>query len=44
MTRLTTLDLTPLHRHMVGFDRMFDEMDRLFENSVNSQAPTTLLN
>jgi molecular chaperone IbpA len=38
MTRLTTLDLTPLHRHMVGFDRMFDEMDRLFENSVNSQG------
>ena len=38
MTRLTTLDLTPLHRHMVGFDRMFDEMDRLFENSVNTQG------
>ena len=36
MTRLTTLDLTPLHRHMVGFDRMFDEMDRLFENSPNN--------
>ncbi len=33
MTRITTLDLTPLNRHMVGFDRMFDEMDRLFENS-----------
>jgi len=38
MTRLTTLDLTPLHRHMVGFDRMFNEMDRLFENSVNTQG------
>ena len=38
MTRITTLDLTPLNRHMVGFDRMFDEMDRLFENSVNSQG------
>jgi len=35
MTRLTTLDLPSIHRHFVGFDRMFDEMDRLFENSAN---------
>ena len=33
MTRLTTLNLPTFHRHMIGFDRMFDEMDRLFENS-----------
>ncbi len=34
MTRLTTLDLPSIHRHFVGFDRMFDEMDRMFENSA----------
>jgi len=34
MTRLTTLDLPSIHRHFVGFDRMFDEMDRMFENST----------
>jgi len=34
MTRLTTLDLPSIHRHFVGFDSMFDEMDRLFENSA----------
>ena len=34
MTRITTLDLPSIHRHFVGFDRMFDEMDRMFENSA----------
>ena len=34
MTRLTTLDLPSIHRHCVGFDNMFNEMDRLFENSA----------
>ena len=34
MTRITTLDLPAIHRHFVGFDRMFDEMDRMFENSA----------
>ena len=34
MTRITTLDLPSIHRHFVGFDRMFDEMDRMFENST----------
>ena len=33
MTRLTTLDLPSIHRHFVGFDSLFDEMDRMFENS-----------
>ena len=36
MTRITTLNLPTFHRHMIGFDRMFDEMDRLFENSPNN--------
>ena len=35
MTRLTTLDLPSIHRHFVGFDNLFDEMDRIFENSAN---------
>tara|TARA_Y100000589_G_scaffold328934_1_gene374169 strand:+ start:125 stop:589 length:465 start_codon:yes stop_codon:yes gene_type:complete len=38
MTRLTTLDLPSIHRHFVGFDRMFDEMDRIFENSTKGQG------
>jgi len=33
MTRLTTLDLPHFHRQFIGFDRLFDEMDRAFENS-----------
>ena len=36
MTRITTLNLPTFHRHMIGFDRMIDEMDRLFENSPNN--------
>ena len=38
MTRITTLDLPSIHRHFVGFDRMFDEMDRIFENSTKGQG------
>ena len=34
MTRLTTLDIPSIHRHFVGFDQMFHEMDRMFENST----------
>mgnify|MGYP001171629429 FL=1 len=39
MTRLTTLDLPSIHRHFVGFDSMFNEMDRLFENSKSQGYP-----
>ena len=38
MTRLTTLDLPNFHRSFIGFDRLFDEMDRVFENSANKGA------
>ena len=38
MTRLTTLDLPSLHRATIGFDRLFDEMERKFANSPNSQG------
>ncbi len=39
MTRLTTLDLPQLHRATVGFDRMFDEMNRAFENTKSTGYP-----
>jgi molecular chaperone IbpA len=39
MTRLTTLDLPHLHRATVGFDRMFDEMNRTFENTKSTGYP-----
>ena len=34
MTRVTTLNLPTFHRSMIGFDSLFDEMDRMFENST----------
>ena len=30
------LDLPALHRHVIGFDRVFDEIDRIFANNRNS--------
>jgi molecular chaperone IbpA len=39
MTRLQTLDLPHFHRATVGFDRMFQEMDRMFENSKSNGYP-----
>jgi len=39
MTRLTTLDLPSIHRHFVGFDSMFDEMETMFENSKSQGYP-----
>lgn len=31
-----TLDLPSLHRHVIGYDRVFDEIDRVFANSRNT--------
>ena len=39
MTRITTLDLPSIQRHFVGFDNMFHEMDRMFENSKSQGYP-----
>lgn len=39
MTRLTTLDLTPFTRTSVGFDRLFEQMDRHFANSSGNGYP-----
>ena len=38
MTRLTTLDLPTFHRATIGFDRLFDELDRQFANSPNGNG------
>ena len=37
MTR--TLDLAPIQRFAVGFDQLFNDMDRLYLNSANSAYP-----
>ena len=38
MTRLTTLDLPTLHRATIGFDRLFNELERGFANSPNGNG------
>jgi molecular chaperone IbpA len=38
MTRLTTLDLPQIHRATIGFDRLFNEMERQFANSPNGNG------
>lgn len=39
MTRLQTLDLPTFHRATVGFDRLFREMDRTYENTKSAGYP-----
>jgi molecular chaperone IbpA len=39
MTRLTTLDLPAFQRAAVGFERMFDDLERQFANSSSSGYP-----
>ena len=39
MTRLTTLDLPHFTRSAVGFDRIFDDMDRVFQNTKSVTYP-----
>ena len=39
MTRLTTLDLPSFHRATIGFDRLFDELERSFANSASTGYP-----
>ena len=38
MTQFTlrTFDLPALHRHAIGFDRMFEELNRTFANSKST--------
>jgi molecular chaperone IbpA len=39
MTRLTTLDLPTFARATIGFDRMFEELNREFANSKSTGYP-----
>ena len=39
MNTLTKFDLTPFNRATVGFDRMFDLLDRQFANSASTTYP-----
>ena len=41
MTNLTlhTFDFPQLHRHAIGFDRLFDELNRTFANSRSDNYP-----
>lgn len=38
MTRLTTLDLPNFHRATIGFDRLFNDLERQFQNSSNGNG------
>ena len=38
MTRLQTLSIPNLHRASIGFDQMFNELERSFANTPNSQG------
>ena len=38
MTRLTTLDIPNFHRATIGFDHMFNELERQFANSPNGNG------
>ena len=39
MTRLTTLNLPEFHRATIGFDRMFNQLNKEFENSKSHGYP-----
>jgi molecular chaperone IbpA len=39
MTQLTRFDTASLNRALVGFDRLFDDMERRFANSASSNYP-----
>lgn len=39
MNTFTNVDLTPFNRASVGFDRVFDILDRQFANSVKTSYP-----
>lgn len=39
MTQLTRFDTQALNRALVGFDRIFDDMERRFANQVSSNYP-----
>lgn len=36
--QITRFDLTPFHRSTIGFDRIFNDLDRVFTNSAGTQT------
>ena len=38
-----TIDLPSLHRHAIGFDRMFEELNRTFANSKDNYPPHNII-
>lgn len=45
MTQFTlrTFDLPTLHRHAIGFDRMFEDLNRTFANSKDNYPPHNIV-
>jgi molecular chaperone IbpA len=45
MTQFTlrTFDLPSLHRHAIGFDRMFEDLNRTFANSKDNYPPHNIV-
>lgn len=45
MTQFTlrTFDLPALHRHAIGFDRMFEDLNRTFANSKDNYPPHNIV-
>jgi molecular chaperone IbpA len=45
MTNTRTFDLVPLQRYAVGFDQLFNELDRYYANSaqINSYPPYNII-
>ena len=39
MTRITTLDLPTFRKATIGFDTLFNEMERTFQNSASTGYP-----
>lgn len=39
MTQLTRFDTAALNRALVGFDRIFDDMERRYANSISNNYP-----
>ena len=43
MNALTRFDPTALNRALIGFDRLFDDVERRFANSTNNYPPYNIL-
>ena len=41
--KVTTRDLPALFKHTVGFDNLFNEVDRVFANTTNTYPPYNIV-